>query len=230
MVRRRFGIEDTGNALADPQGEFTNQNILYVAQTMEEVAARSGRTVEEVEAILDRARKTLFDERARRPRPHLDDKVITAWNGLMIAAFARAARVLVKSPRRAEWQQAAVRAAQAVRAKLWVAGTRRLFRRYRDGEAAVDAFCEDYACLVWGAIELFQATGDEEWLAWAMEMTSTQRALFSDERDGGWFSHTGEDASVLVRLQEDYDAAEPAAASVTVRNRSRSAISWPRAR
>ena len=98
IVRRRFGIEDGGNALADPQGEFTGQNILYVAQSLEDVAARSGRTAEEVMAALGRARELLFDVRERRPRPHLDDKVIAAWNGLMIAAFARAARVLVDEP------------------------------------------------------------------------------------------------------------------------------------
>jgi uncharacterized protein YyaL (SSP411 family) len=218
VVRRRFGIEDAGNALSDPQGEFTNQNILYVAQSIEEVAARSGRPAADVEAILDRARTTLFKVRSDRPRPHLDDKIITAWNGLMIAAFARAARVLVDSPRRAQWRNAAERAAQSVRTHLWRESDRRLYRRYRDGEAAIDGFCEDYACLVWGLIELFQATGDGECLAWALDLTEMQTRLFFDERDGGWFSSSGEDASVLLRVKEDYDGAEPAAASVTVRN------------
>ncbi len=164
------------------------------------------------------ARETLFGARAERHRPHLDDKVITAWNGLMIAAAARAARVLVDSPRRAEWRQAAERAAAAVQRHLWQPERRRLLRRFRDGEAAVDGFCEDYACLTWGLLELFQATGDGRWLDWALELTDVQTALFFDARDGGWFSTTGEDPTVLLRLKEDYDGAEPAAASVTVRN------------
>ena len=218
IVRRRFGVEDHGNALADPQGEFVNQNILFLAQSIEEVAARSGRPAAEVEAVLDRARSVLFEERRRRPRPHLDDKVIAAWNGLMMAAFARAARVLVDSPRRDEWRRAAERAAAAARTHLWRAREQRLFRRYRDGEAAVDAFCEDYACLTWGLLELFQATGDAQWLGWAQELVRAQQALFWDDRDGGWFSTTGEDPTVLLRMKEDYDGAEPAAASVTVRN------------
>jgi uncharacterized protein YyaL (SSP411 family) len=218
LVRRRFGIEDRGNALADPQGEFVGQNILYIAQTIDDVAAREGRPVEEVMRVLAHARQTLYDARAERPRPHLDDKVITAWNGLMIAAFARAARVLVTSPKRGEWRQAAERAATAVRARLWRPAERRLWRRYRDGEAGIDGFCEDYACLAWGLLELFQATGDAAWLAWAQELISAQSALFSDDRDGGWFNTTGADSSVLLRLKEDYDGAEPAAASVTVRN------------
>jgi uncharacterized protein YyaL (SSP411 family) len=169
-------------------------------------------------AVLARARRTLFEARGWRPRPHLDDKVITAWNGLMIAAFARAARVLVGSPRREEWRTAAIDAAQFVRAHLWQPAARRLLRRYRDGEAAIDAFCEDYAYLAWGALELFQATGDVEWLAWARDLTEAQTARFFDPRDGGWFSTTGEDASVLLRVKEDYDGAEPAAASIAVRN------------
>ena len=168
--------------------------------------------------VLAHARQTLYDARAARPRPHLDDKVITAWNGLMIAAFARAARVLVDSPRRGEWREAAVRAASAARTRLWRQAERRLFRRYRAGDAGIDGFCEDYACLAWGLIELFQTTGDAAWLTWARELVATQTSLFSDDRDGGWFSTTGADASVLLRLKEDYDGAEPAAASVTVRN------------
>jgi uncharacterized protein YyaL (SSP411 family) len=218
LVRRRFGIEDRGNALADPQGEFENQNILFLAQTIEDVAAREGRPVDDVMHVLAHARQRLYDARADRPRPHLDDKVITAWNGLMIAAYARAARVLVDSPRRAEWRRAAERAAAAVRARLWRAADRRLWRRYRDGEAGIDGFCEDYACLAWGVLELFQATGDPTWLTWAREIVDAETELFFDNRDGGWFSTTGADPSVLLRLKEDYDGAEPAASSVTVRN------------
>ena len=218
VVRRRFGIEDNGNALADPQGEFTGQNLLYVAQAIDEIAARIGRSADDVMATLVRARDVLARARAGRPRPHLDDKVITAWNGLMIAAMARAARVLVASPDRGTWRDAAVAAAEFVQARLWQPDRRRLLRRYRDGEAAIDAFCEDYACLVWGLIELFQATGDGRWLTWAADLTTIQGELFFDENDGGWFSTTGDDPSVLLRMKEDYDGAEPAAASVTVRN------------
>jgi uncharacterized protein YyaL (SSP411 family) len=218
IVSRRFGVEPGGNALSDPQGEFQGQNILYVAQSLEDVAVRSGKSVDEVASILAHARRTLFETRSRRPRPHLDDKILTAWNGLMVAAFARAARVLVDSPRRETWRQAAVDAAGWIREHLWRPTERKLLRRYRDGEAAIDGFCEDYACLVWGLVELFQATGDVDWLDWALELTRVQTALFSDERDGGWFSTTGHDPTVLLRLKEDYDGAEPAAASVTVRN------------
>jgi hypothetical protein len=218
VVRRRFGMEEGGNALADPQGEFRGQNIPYVAQSVEEIATRTGRTIEEVMAVLAGARQRLYEARASRPRPHLDDKVITAWNGLMLAAFARAGRVLVDSPRRADWRQAAERAAGAIQAALWQPERRRLLRIFRDGQAAVDGFCEDYAYFAWGLTELFEATGDGRWLDWALELTAIQTELFFDPADGGWFSTTGDDRSVLLRLKEDYDGAEPAAGSIAVRN------------
>ena len=218
VVRRRFGIAENGNALADPQGEFVGLNLLYIAESIEDVAARTGRDVDTVMRGLRRARKDLFDARERRPRPHLDDKVIAAWNGLMIAAMARAARQMVDSPRRGEWLSAAVAAAEFAHRTLWRPAERRLWRRFREGEAAVEAFCEDYACLSWGALELFQATGDGRWLDWAVELTAVQVERFFDPSDGGWFSTTGDDPSVLLRLKEDYDGAEPSATSVTARN------------
>ena len=218
IVRRRLGIEDGGNAPADPHGEFRGQNIPYVAQTVDEISVRTGRSEADVLRVLAEMRQRMYEERNTRPRPHLDDKVIAAWNGMMIAACARSARVLVESPRRAELLDAAVRAAEVVVNTLWRADDKTLLRRYRDGEAAIDAFCEDYACVAWGAIELFQATSDVRWLDWAVALTERQRELFWDEHDGGWFSTTGADPTVLLRLKEDYDGAEPAAASVTVRN------------
>jgi uncharacterized protein YyaL (SSP411 family) len=218
IVRRRLGIEDGGNAPSDPHGEFRGLNIPYVAQSVDEIATRTGRSHDDVMRVLGGMRQRLFEARSVRPRPHLDDKVITAWNGLMIAACARAGRVLVGSPRRDEWTRAALRAAESIERRLWRAETRQLLRRYRDGEAAVDAFCEDYACLTWGLLEVFQATGDARWLEWAITLTERQTELFWDETDGGWFSTTDADPTVLLRLKEDYDGAEPAAASVTVRN------------
>jgi hypothetical protein len=101
---------------------------------------------------------------------------------------------------------------------MWDPSFRRLLRRFRDGEAAIDAYAEDYACLIFGLLELFQADGDPDWLSWAVELQRRQDELFWDEVGGGWFSTTGQDASVLLRLKEEYDGAEPAASSVSVLN------------
>jgi uncharacterized protein len=218
IVLARFGIQPSGNAPHDPQGEFTGQNLLYTAQSIEDVAAEAGRSVDEVVETLGRARQTLFDARAKRHRPHLDDKVITSWNGMMIAACARAARVLVGRKTASAWLDAARAAATFIREHLWNAADRRLLRRYRDGEAAIDAYAEDYACLAWGLLELFQADGDPGWLTWAIALYDRMNELFWDDAEGGWFSTTGADPSVLLRLKEDYDGAEPSASSVAVLN------------
>ena len=218
IVKRRFGVEPGGNALADPQNEFRGLNLLYIEQTIEDIAARTGRTVEAVMAVLGRARKILFEARAERPRPHLDDKILTAWNGLMIAALARAARTVNDPVCRQRFAEAAGRAANVVRKKLWREDDRLLLRRLRGDDAAIEAFCEDYACLIWGLIELFQTTGDAADLQWARQLMDVQTSKFLDTRDGGWFTTTGTDKTVLLRLKEDYDGAEPSAASVTVRN------------
>jgi hypothetical protein len=105
-----------------------------------------------------------------------------------------------------------------VRGRLWRETTRTLLRRYRDGDAAIDAYAEDYACLIWGLLELFQATGGAEWLEWAVTLQRRQDELFWDEDEAGWFSTTGRDPSVLLRLKEEYDGAEPAAGSISVMN------------
>ena len=211
----RYGVRPDGNAPFDPQAEFTHKNLLYTARSLEDIAESTGRSASEVESSLQRSREALRVRRSARPRPHLDDKVLTAWNGLMIAAFARAARVLDDGAR---FLDDARKAAEFVRSTLWSPATGVLLRRYRKGEAGVDGYAEDYAYLIFGLLELFQADGDPQWLEWALALQERQDALFWDPTDGGWFSTTGQDASVLLRLKEDYDGAEPAASSIGVLN------------
>jgi uncharacterized protein len=218
FVRKRFGIEPGGNAPQDPQQEFKNQNLFYTAHSIEDIAGRTGRTPEYVMDAIGRSRQVLFEARAKRPRPHLDDKIITSWNGMMIAAFARAARVLPARPDAQQYIATARSAATFIRQRLWNGADQRLLRRYRDGEAAIDAYAEDYASLIWGLLELFQADGDPAWLEWARDLQARQDALFWDEAEAGWFSTTGKDPSVLLRLKEDYDGAEPSASAVSVLN------------
>lgn len=132
----------------------------------------------------------------------------------MIAAFARAARVLDGAD---GCLDQARQAARFIRERLWHSPERTLLRRFRQGTAGVEAYAEDYAYLIFGLLEIFQADGDPAWLEWAIELQGRQDELFADP-DGGWFSTTGLDRSVLLRLKEDYDGAEPAAGSVSVLN------------
>jgi uncharacterized protein YyaL (SSP411 family) len=218
IARARFGILPGGNAPSDPHGEFTGKNVLYIAQPVAAVAAAVETSEDAVVTALDRIRVKLADARTVRPRPQLDDKILTAWNGLMIAAFARAARVLPASQHAARYRAAAEASASFIHDELWNPASRTLLRRYRGGQAAIDGYAEDYAYLIWGLLELFQATGTSRWLEWAIALQERQDELFWDAGDGAWFSTTGHDPSVLLRLKEDYDGAEPAASSVSAIN------------
>src|SRR5205814_7015364 len=201
IFRIRYGVLPDGNAPFDPQNEFVGKNLLYTARGIDEVMSATTKSREEVEAALARARAKLLERRSTRPRPHLDDKVLTAWNGLMIAAFARASRVIdgpVVDHRRADlvrsadgYRATARRAALFIWKHLWNADTQTLLRRYRRGDAAVEGYAEDYAYLVFGLLELFQADGDPRWLEWALMLQRRQDELFADPVEGGWFSTTG---------------------------------------
>jgi uncharacterized protein YyaL (SSP411 family) len=226
IVKQRYGIEPNGNAPQDPQQEFVGKNLLYVARSVEDLARQFGKSAEEIVEILNRARVRMFEQRLPRPRPHRDDKILTAWNGLMIAAFARMSRVMrgldgvaTGTAGSAEtYLGAARRAAAFLRERMWDAGKRTLLRRYRDGHAEIEAYAEDYACLIFGLLELFQADSDPMWLEWAIALQHRQDELFWDDTAGGWYSTTGRDPTVLLRMKEDYDGAEPTASSISVMN------------
>jgi uncharacterized protein YyaL (SSP411 family) len=133
----------------------------------------------------------------------------------MIAAFSKAGRLV---PGAEGYVADAQRAARFVHERLWNPGTRTLTRRYRQGHAAVDGYAEDYAFLIFGLLELFQADGDAKWLDWAIALQDRQDELFGDAEAGGWFSTSGQDPSVILRLKEDYDGAEPSASSIGAHN------------
>ena len=214
VVKLRFGVEPGGNAPQDPQQEFAGRNLLYVARSVDDIAQRTGKSAAEVTDILSRARVMLCEARLARPRPHRDDKILTAWNGLMIAALARAARVL----RSDRYLDAARRAASFLRDRMWNADSRKLLRRYRAGHAEINGYAEDYAYLIFGLVELFQADAEPIWLEWAVALQRRQDELFWDDEAGGWFSTDGRDSSVLLRMKEEYDGAEPTASSISVVN------------
>jgi uncharacterized protein YyaL (SSP411 family) len=159
-------------------------------------------------------KKKLFEARKTRVRPQLDDKIITAWNGLMISAFARAYQVLDEP----EYLQAAERAADFVLNKIHNPQTKTLKRRYRDGEAKYPGHLDDYAFFTMGLLDLYEAAFDIKWIEQAVALTETQNRLFWDKKDGGFYDTSGEDETILLRTKEDYDGAEPSGNSIAVLN------------
>jgi uncharacterized protein YyaL (SSP411 family) len=209
-----YGMEEDGNVVHDPQHEFTGRNILYRAQSTEEVARFAGVDVDEARLQLASTRRRLFELRNGRPRPLRDDKVITAWNGLMIGALACGSRVLAN----VGYRRAAEQAAEFIFHSMYNAETGELLRRYRGGEAHHEAHLEDYACFAEGLMDLFEATGHPLWLQRSIDLTKTQLSLFWDAERGGFYDTSGRDASILVRTKEQYDGAEPAGNSTAAMN------------
>lgn len=216
IFNHHYGVEEAGNAPpgADPHGEFTSKNILIQRHLVAETAQHFGKSENEANQLLQRARQTLFNLRAKRPRPHLDDKIIAAWNGLMISAFARGAQVL-DDP---EYRTAAENAARCLRTQLYDGKTKTLVRNYRQGRGTVEGFADDYAFVVQGLLDLNEASFEAQWLHFALELQVTLDQVFYDEEKGGYFSGSGKDPTILLRMKEDNDGAEPAASSVAALN------------
>ena len=195
---RRYGVEQNGNVHEDPHQEFPGKNILFQAYP--------------AEANLDNAIAKLIARRNTRVRPHLDDKILTSWNGLMISAFAKGAQVLGDP----EYLNAARRAADFILATLY--DREILLRRFRDGEAAIPGFLDDYAFFAQALLDLYDACFELHYLRMAMELTDKMLERFRDNDDGGFFSTAEGDQSLVMRMKEDYDGAEPSGNSIAVFN------------
>ena len=195
IFNRHFGVEPNGNALSDPQGELRGKNILYVARPDEK--------------ILPESKKKLFEIREKRPRPHLDDKILTDWNGLMISSLAFGASVLNES----KYRDAARRAADFILANM-KRKDGRLLHRYRDGEAAIPGFLEDYAFFIHGLIDLYEATFDSKYLDEAKFLSKEMIRLFWDEKSGGFLLAGNDGEKLISETKELYDGAIPSGNSV----------------
>jgi len=209
-----FDVKPDGNVAHDPQGEFGGKNVLRqlrpLALTAEQFKLEVPAAEEKLLACLEKLRLA----RARRPRPHLDDKIITAWNGLMISALARGAVVLGEVGH----LTAATRAAEFIERELCDAATGTLYRSWREGRSEIPGFAEDYAYLIQGLLDLHEAGFDIRWLQWAVKLQARMDELFWDAERGGYFNSRADDPTVIVRLKEDYDGAEPAPNSVAAVN------------
>jgi len=204
-----YGVEPDGNTLSDPQNEFQNKNVLYEAHTLEETAKHFGKGIEDVAKEISKAKATLFAERSKRPRPHLDDKILVDWNGLLISSLAYGSSVLDEP----KYKEAAESAADFILEKL-VRKDGRLLHRYREKEAAILGNLEDYAFFIHGLLDLYEATFEVRYLEWAKRLTVQMLDLFWDDEGGGFFL-TGDDAEkLLIRPKEIYDGAIPSGNSI----------------
>ena len=184
-------------------GNWEGTNILRVVQEAPQVASQFGLSIEETATILYTGRARLFTEREKRIKPHLDDKILTAWNGLMLAAFAEVAAVL----NNATFRDVALKNASFLQQNMTLRdaeGNLRLLRTYRNGHAKLNAYLEDYACFADGLLHLYEATFDVPWLTLARDLTTSMFAYFWDEQNGGFFA-TSSDHETLIQRPKDWD-------------------------
>ncbi|MCX6956103.1 MAG: thioredoxin domain-containing protein [Verrucomicrobia bacterium] len=228
FVAAHFVVLDAGHVggQLDPHGEFRGKNILAQRSSLLDPAKRFSLTPEQANDRLMGALEKLRAARATRPRPLLDDKVVTANNGLMISALARGAAVPAEAlaDQQAGYLAAAVCAAEFVQRELYDAGRGVLFRCWRKGRGLNEGFAEDYAYFIQGLLDLYEASFDLRWLQWAEALQTKMDRLFWDEARGGYFNSAAGDAAIVLRLREDYDGAEPAPSSVAAMNLLRLAV------
>ena len=212
LVLDLYNMTDEGNYQEESTGRRTGKNVLHLERSLDEEARKRDVAVEELRSTLEAARETLLDAREGRPRPGLDDKVLTDWNGLMIAALATAARTFGDDA----YEAAAADAADFLLDTMMEEG--RLLHRYRDGEAAIPAHLDDYAFLVWGLIELYQTTFEPRWLEAALDLMDQCLERFWDDEEGGFFLTAADGEELIVRPKELSDGALPSGNSVQLAN------------
>jgi uncharacterized protein YyaL (SSP411 family) len=200
LFMRYYGISDQGN--------FEGKNILHVVEGAETLAAENEMGLEAVQESLARGRAMLFQAREKRVRPGRDEKILTAWNGLMLRSFAEAARYLD----RPDYLQTAINNANFLLDNMQHDG--RVLRTYKDGHAHLNGYLEDYTFLGDGLLALYEASFDARWFAEARRLMDEAIALFADEQNGGFFD-TGSDHETLIARPKDIsDNATPAGNSV----------------
>ncbi|MGD8880876.1 MAG: thioredoxin domain-containing protein [Desulfobacterales bacterium] len=210
---RILNLKPDGNFADEASGQKTGANIIHLEQSLSQWAGELNLTEPEINTQWEKIRQKLYQSRKDRIHPLKDDKILTDWNGLMIASLSLAARILNKP----EYAQAAENSAQFILTKMRD-GHGRLFHRYRDGELAIEAQAADYAFFIFGLLNLYQATFD---LAYAEEAAALQKTMlhdFWDETNGGFFSTANKSAELPVRPKELYDGAIPSANSVSLLN------------
>jgi uncharacterized protein YyaL (SSP411 family) len=213
LARRAFGVRSRGNFAQEADGALTGRNVLHTGESLSALAGELGLGEDVLATRLESIRLRLLERRARRPRPSVDDKVLADWNGLAIAALARGGAVLGEE----RWTATALGAADFLLATLRDERGR-LLHRWRRGKAGIAATAEDYAYLVWGLLELYDAVLEPRWLAEALRLDDELFARCWDPEEGAYFLAASDAADLPVRRKEAYDGALPSANAVAAWN------------
>jgi uncharacterized protein YyaL (SSP411 family) len=190
------------------QGNFEGKNILNITSSLEDVARQLNSEPSEAHRSIERSKQKLFAVREKRIKPDRDEKVLTAWNGLMLASFAEAGAIL----KRADYTEAARRNAEFVLTSLRRSAL--LLRTYKDGTAKFNAYLEDYAFFIEGLLTLAETSGELRWLNEALSLTEQMIHEFWDAENGGFYFTGASHEQLIVRSKDYFDNATPSGNSV----------------
>ncbi|KAF3941252.1 hypothetical protein ABW19_dt0209285 [Dactylella cylindrospora] len=223
ICSKYWNVRTDGNVDPDKDihDEFLHQNVLQISQTPAQIGAMLGLSEATIIEKIQKARLKLRAYREKeRPRPNLDDKILTGWNGLAIAALSRLAAALepVDAAKSKIYLNKAIEAAQFLKKNVFDPKTLSLKRVWREGPGATRAFADDYAYLISGLLCLYEATFDVSWLKWAHDLQAAQTKLFWDEDQGGFFSTEKDATDLILRLKDGMDSAEPSTNGVSAAN------------
>ncbi|KAI9789293.1 MAG: hypothetical protein M1833_002435 [Piccolia ochrophora] len=223
LCARFWNVNRHGNVAPenDAHDEFVNQNVLAIASAPAQLAKDSGMSEEEVVNVIKTGRKKLRHHREKeRPRPNLDDKIVTSWNGLAIGALARVSGALEEfdPERAAAYLDHAKKALSFIRSNVYSESTGRLKRVFREGPGDAPGFADDYAFLIAGLLQLYEATFDDTYLEFAERLQRTQIDLFWDPQSSGFFSTEAGATDLILRLKDGMDSAEPSTNGVSAQN------------
>ncbi len=205
LIASTFNVENNGNYFEEASGHQTGTNHFYL---------RSELTNNKLLDKLSELREILFNEREKRIHPYKDDKILTDWNGLMIAALAKSSRILGS----VDYAKAAERSVEFIYSKL-IDDSGQLLHRFRDGEAAIHAQIDDYSFLIWGLLELYETTFTPDYLCKAIKLVEHLLNNYWDqENNSGFYFTSNEDSKLISRPKEFYDGAIPSGNSVMYSN------------
>ncbi len=193
-------------------GNFEGRNILNTPKPPDKVAKRLKISKEQLKSVINESKELLYRNRKLRPPPIRDEKILVAWNGLMISAHARAGLILKKP----EYIERGIKAAQFILEKLYLKN--RLLRSYKDGMAKHNAYLDDYAFFIAALLDLYEATHDLQWIKKAIELDRVLEKHYEDKKEGGFFMTSNDHERLLAREKPNYDGAEPTGNSVAILN------------
>lgn len=211
LFEKVFTVKPEGNYLEEATGELTGRNIIFLGEDIETLSQKLNISQDELSTKIKHWMNLLFNLRSHRVRPFRDDKILTDWNGLMMAALAKAGKATLNR----EYVETSVQTYRFIRERMFKDG--RLMHLYKDGQVDVEGMLDDYAFTIWGCLELYEATGDAGVLEFGIKLQSVADSLLFDRKEGGYFL-SNQDRDLIVKPKPIFDGAYPSGNSVMINN------------